>query len=117
MYSFFETMSDLSGDFKNDNLSREVDIIGSLESTDSVDSTDRIADLAEQAGKTPGNLLRISDIATLRGKPALTGYVGERVQQLRQILELCPTILPDCSFMDELSGVRASEQPRTRTSP
>ncbi|GMN60234.1 hypothetical protein TIFTF001_029321 [Ficus carica] len=102
--SFFEKMSDLSGDFKNDNLSREVDIIGSLESTDSVDSTDRIADLAEQAGKTPGNLLRISDIATLRGRPALTGYVGERVQQLRQILELCLTILPDCSFMDELSG-------------
>lgn len=105
------------GDSKNDNLYREVDITGSLESTDSFDSTDRTADSAEQAGKTPGNLLGISDIPTLRGGPALTGYAGERVQRLRHILELCPTTLPNHSFMDELSGVRASEQPRMRTSP
>lgn len=39
----------MSDDSKNDNLSMEVEIIGSSESTDSSDSTDHTADSTEQA--------------------------------------------------------------------
>ncbi|GMN67229.1 hypothetical protein TIFTF001_036294 [Ficus carica] len=81
-------MSDLSGDFENDNLSTE-------------------------ARWTLDNLSGISDIPTLRGGLVPTGYMQKGAQRLRQILELGLTTLPDRSFMDECSGVWAFEHPRT----
>lgn len=61
-------MSDLFGDSENDNLSIEVDITGSSESTDSSEFTDHTADSAGQAGgTTPDNLSGISYIPTPTG--------------------------------------------------
>ncbi|GMN40632.1 hypothetical protein TIFTF001_009856 [Ficus carica] len=57
-------MNDMSGDSENDNLSMEVDITSSFESTKSSKSIDHIANLAGQAGRTPNNLSSISDILT-----------------------------------------------------
>ena len=111
---FHEKTSDLSGDSKNDNLSTKIDIIGSSKSTDSSNHT---TDSAEQVKRTPNNMWGISDIPISRSVPAPTGYTQEGVQRLRQIQELGPTILPDRSFMDELSGVRAFKQPRMQTDP
>ncbi|GMN49626.1 hypothetical protein TIFTF001_018783 [Ficus carica] len=64
--SFSEKMSDLSGDSENNNLSIEVDITGSSESTDSFDSTDHTTNSTEQVRRTLDNLSGISDIPTLR---------------------------------------------------
>ncbi|GMN66343.1 hypothetical protein TIFTF001_035413 [Ficus carica] len=78
-------MSDLSGDFENDNLSKDVDVTGSSGSTDSSDSSDRTVALAKQAAGTPDYLSDVSDMG--------------------------PTTHPDRSFMDKLNGARASVQP------
>ncbi|GMN70445.1 hypothetical protein TIFTF001_039510 [Ficus carica] len=110
LYSYYEKMSDLFRDSENDYL---VDIRGFSESTDSSDSSDCTVDSAEQAGRTPDNLSSIYP----RGGPALTRHAGEGAHQLRQILQLGPTTLPDRSFMDELNGVWASEQPRMQIDP
>lgn len=108
-------MNYLSSDFENDNLSIEVDITGTFESTDSFESTDHTAGSAGQVGGNLDSLLGISNIPTSRDGPTRPGYVLECVQLLRQILELGPTSLPNRSFMSELSDVRVHEQPRMCT--
>lgn len=110
-------MSDRSGGFENYNLSEQVDVIGSSKSTDFSDSIDSTTDSVEQVGRTLDNFSGILDIPTPRGGPMPTRYKRESAQRLRQILNLGPTTLPDRSFMDELSGVRASKQPWIRTDP
>ncbi|GMN44808.1 hypothetical protein TIFTF001_014002 [Ficus carica] len=50
-------MSDLSDDSENDNLSMEVDITGSSESTYSSESTNHTASSAGQAGGDPKQLV------------------------------------------------------------
>ena len=104
-------MSDLSGDFKNDNLSGDVDITSSSGSTDSSGSSDRTVSSSEQLARTLDYLSNVYDFANPKRLVAPTGHAWKGVPRLRKILKMGPTTRPNCSFMDDLNGVQALVQP------
>ncbi|GMN57043.1 hypothetical protein TIFTF001_026140 [Ficus carica] len=102
-----------SGDSEKDNLPGDVDIIGSLRSTDSSDSSDRTVASAEQAARTSDYLSDVSDIPTPRISRPDRAYARRHPTAKANSALVQPSRVVDLTKEEDAVAARMARQPST----